>query len=159
MATMAENLEQLAADKQSIAENLTAMGAEAETSESMAALAAKILSIPQSSIKIARGTFTPSKNISSDYVIEHGLGEMPDFVVVYITNSCATTQRLFLEIYDSANTVSNYVGTTGTFGSVTITQATSPQKLTIDAENITIHATNSMMLNNGTTYAWIAIKE
>ena len=162
LATISECVSQIGTDKTALATNLTTKGVTSSDTESMASLAAKILAIPSGGSGgaiIKKGTFVPGSNIQEDYEINHTVGEVPDFVVIDIATSAAATKKFFLELWDGKNVVRDYVGTTGTFGSVSITQSKeSPQKITINSTKIIIHATSDMQLNSGTTYAWMAIK-
>ena len=66
-------------------------------SEMLAALET-IVGLPGGIKSIATGTFTPSSNQTGDYAISHGLGETPDFYVVYITSSISTAPSAYTPI-------------------------------------------------------------
>ncbi len=66
-------------------------------SEMVAALNT-IKGLPSGIKSIATGTFTPSSDQIGDYTISHGLGETPDFYVVYITSSISTAPSVYAPI-------------------------------------------------------------
>lgn len=101
MATIAENLEQLAADKQAIADNLTAMGAEAATSDSMAALAAKILDIP--SLKMYIGEVTLDSDSATLTIQDDNIDFVPSGIAFFVCNTGDSTNSV-----TGSRTVSGY---------------------------------------------------
>ena len=126
-------------------------------------------SLPAGIAKIASGSYTPTSDTSTQVNIQHGFGEMPDFVTIMIDEQVNTedyNKYLVWEVLvmqkfkNSGSTTVNdgcmYRRYSSNGTSFTGSATTASGTTYVNTTSFGIAASSSYMLKSGVKYKWVA---